>query len=124
MFLTVPWGILILSKIARGMFCIIKSNYITSCNSFLINREKLGDYLKWTDFSSVASLVLRTIHIARSELNTDRETSYASSSKWRLCTDSNKFAVFGWGPRLPRPFISSVYSWLSIREGCEGLSQN
>ena len=52
MFLTVPWGILILSKIARGMFCIIKSNYITSCNSFLINREKLGDYLKWTDFNS------------------------------------------------------------------------
>ena len=51
MFLTVPWGILILSKIARGMFCIIKSNYTTSCNSFLINREKLGDYLKWTDFS-------------------------------------------------------------------------
>ena len=50
MFLTVPRGILILSKIARGMFCIIKSNYITSCNSFLINREKLGDYLKWTDF--------------------------------------------------------------------------
>ena len=53
MFLTVPWGILILSKIARGMFCIIKSNYITSCNSFLINREKLGDYLKWTDFSEM-----------------------------------------------------------------------
>ena len=51
MFLTVPWGILILGKIARGMFCIIKSNYIISCNNFVINREKLGDYLKWTDYS-------------------------------------------------------------------------
>ena len=50
MFLTVPWGILILGKIARCMFCIIKSNYIISCNSFWINREKLGDYLKRTDY--------------------------------------------------------------------------
>ena len=33
------------------MFCIIKSNYIISCNSFWINREKLGDYLKWTDYN-------------------------------------------------------------------------
>ena len=50
MFLIVPWEILILGKIARGMFYIIKSNYIISCNGFSINREKIGDYLKWTDF--------------------------------------------------------------------------
>ena len=62
MFLTVPWGILILSKIARGMFCIIKSNYITSCNSFLINREKLGDYLKWTDFKQNTSVAYADQH--------------------------------------------------------------
>ena len=49
MLLTVPCGILILGKIARGMFCIIKSNCIVSCNSFLIIRQKLGDYLNWID---------------------------------------------------------------------------
>ena len=27
------------------------SNHIVSCNSFPINREKLGDYLKWTDYT-------------------------------------------------------------------------
>ena len=53
MFMTVSWGILTLVKIARGMFCIIKSDYVVSCNSFSINREKLGDYLKWTDYSNV-----------------------------------------------------------------------
>ena len=52
MFWNVPWGILILGKIARGMFSILKSNYIISCNNFLINREKLGDYLKWTDYTT------------------------------------------------------------------------
>ena len=51
MFLTVSWGILTLGKIARAMFCIIKSDYVVSCYSFSINREKLGDYLKWTDYS-------------------------------------------------------------------------
>ena len=49
MFFTVPLAILILGKIVRCMFCIIKSNYIVSYNGIQINREKLGDYLKWTD---------------------------------------------------------------------------
>ena len=48
MFLTVSWEILTLGKIARGMFCKIKS---VSCNSFSISREKLSDYLKWTDYT-------------------------------------------------------------------------
>ena len=39
-----------MGKIARCMFCMIKLNYIVNCNSFKINREKLGDYLKWTDY--------------------------------------------------------------------------
>ena len=56
MFLTVRCGILILGKIARGMLCIIKSNYLISCNSFLINREKIGDYLKWTDYINILCL--------------------------------------------------------------------
>ena len=51
MFLDVPWDIPILGKIARRIFCIIKSNYVVSCNSFSINREKLGDFLKWTDYT-------------------------------------------------------------------------
>ena len=34
MFLTVPWRIFIFVKIARHMFCIFKSNYIVSYNSF------------------------------------------------------------------------------------------
>ena len=54
MFLTVPWGIFIFGKIARCMFCIFKSNYIVSYNSIQINREKLGDYLKWTDYSYIS----------------------------------------------------------------------
>ena len=33
MFSSLSLGILILGKIARGMFCIIKSNYIVSCNT-------------------------------------------------------------------------------------------
>ena len=53
MSVTVSWGILTLGKIARGMFCIIKSDYVVSCNSFSINREKLGDYLKWTDYRTL-----------------------------------------------------------------------
>ena len=53
-------GILILGKIAQGMFCIIKSNYIVSCNSFLIYREKLGDFLKWRDYSSAVNTTART----------------------------------------------------------------
>ena len=52
MFLTVPWGIFIFGKIARCMFFIFKSNFIVSYNSFLKNREKLGDYLKWTDYTT------------------------------------------------------------------------
>ena len=51
MSLTASWGILTLGKIARGMFYIVKSDYVVSCNSFSINREKLGDYLKWTDYN-------------------------------------------------------------------------
>ena len=54
MFSTLSWEILIWGKIALcSMFCIIKSNYIVSCrpSSFSINLEKLGDYLKWTDYS-------------------------------------------------------------------------
>ena len=51
MFSTVSWEILTLGKIARGMFCKIKSDYVVSCNSFSINREKLGDHIKWTDYS-------------------------------------------------------------------------
>ena len=47
MFLTVSLGILILGEIARGMFCIIKSDYVVICNSFSINLKKLGDYLKY-----------------------------------------------------------------------------
>ena len=31
---------------------MIKSNLIVRCNSFSINREKLGEYLKWTDCST------------------------------------------------------------------------
>ena len=69
MFLTVSWGILILGKIARGMFCIMKSNYIISCNSFLINREKLGDYLKWTDFSSVLPGISRVTFASQAPLH-------------------------------------------------------
>ena len=61
MFLTLPWGILILGKIARGMFCIIKSNYIISCNCFLINREKLGDFLQWTDYRIHIRWIIHTI---------------------------------------------------------------
>ena len=58
MFLTVPWGIFIFGKIARCMFCIFKSNYIVSYNSFKINREKLGDYLKLTDYiTKIVNLV-------------------------------------------------------------------
>ena len=49
-----------LGKIARCMFCIIKSYFIVSCNSFSINREKLGDYLKWTDYSYFTNLELWT----------------------------------------------------------------
>ena len=51
MCLTVPWEILISGKIARCMFCIIKSNYTVSCNNFSTNRDKLGDFLKWTDYN-------------------------------------------------------------------------
>ena len=58
MFMTVPWGIFIFGKIARCMFCILKSNYIVSYNSFKINREKLGDYLKLTDYiTKIVNLV-------------------------------------------------------------------
>ena len=53
MFLAVPLMILILDKFSRCMFCIIKSNFIVSCDSFIINREKLGDYLKWTVCSEI-----------------------------------------------------------------------
>ena len=49
---TLSWDILLLGKTARCMFFIIKSNFFVSCNSFSINREKLGDYLKWTDYST------------------------------------------------------------------------
>ena len=65
MLLTVPWGILILGEIARGMFCIIKSNYIISCNSFWINREKLGDNLKWTDYRSFCPATIRNLLASR-----------------------------------------------------------
>ena len=51
MFLTVPWEILILGKLARCMFCIIMTNYIVNYNCFSINREKLGNYSKWTDYT-------------------------------------------------------------------------
>ena len=51
MSLTFPWEILILGKSAWCMFFIIKSNDIVSCKSFSLNRENLGDYLKWTDYT-------------------------------------------------------------------------
>ena len=49
-----------LGKIARCMFCTIKSYFLVSCNSFSINCEKLGDYLKWTDYSYFTNLELWT----------------------------------------------------------------
>ena len=90
-FLTVPWGILILGEIARGMFCIIKSNYIISCNSFWINREKLGDYIKWTDYS------LETPHTRRCD-----ETRLTTSK-------SVKFRRVGWctGDIISQPTFSN-----------------
>ena len=52
MFSTLSWEKLILGKIARCMFCVIKPNYIVNIDLYRsINREKLGDYLKWTDYS-------------------------------------------------------------------------
>ena len=67
MSLTVSWGILTLGKIARGMFSIIKSGYVVSCNSSSINREKLNDYLKWTDLSV---LILCQAYVAQHRTTT------------------------------------------------------
>ena len=63
MFLTVPWEILKLGKNASCMFCIIKSYFIVSCNSLSINREKLGDYLKWTDYSVRGLQASNCVHV-------------------------------------------------------------
>ena len=65
LFLTVPCGILILDKIARGMFCIIKSTYIVSCNGFWMNRQKHGDYLKWTDYAKFQLYSYKSSRISR-----------------------------------------------------------
>ena len=56
MFSTLSWEIFILGKIARCMFCIIKSNFIVSCNTFSKNREKLGDYLTGTDYACIINI--------------------------------------------------------------------
>ena len=85
MFLTVPWGIFIFGKIAQCVFCIFKSNYIVSYNSFSINREKLGDYLKWTDYSMV---------FESSNANLHRDVERASKTNKK--TDSGAKRAYKW----------------------------
>ena len=49
-----------MGKIAQSMFYIFKSNCIVSCNSFSIKREKLSDYLKWKDYTTVGNITFLT----------------------------------------------------------------
>ena len=56
MFLTVPWGMFIFSKIARCRFLYSSQTLSLAIKVFLISREKLGDYLKWTDYSTTSHL--------------------------------------------------------------------